>query len=63
MSYREIKSDASGALTLLVGGAVTLLLTWLGMHGNAKLSAKERQELIDGLKRTFANSKSSGSSG
>lgn len=37
--------------------------TWLGMHGNAKLSAKERQELIDGLKRTFANSKSSGSSG
>ena len=34
MSYREIKSDASGALTLLVGGAVILLLTWLGMHGD-----------------------------
>jgi len=34
MSYREIKSDASGALTLLVGGAVILLLTWLGMDGD-----------------------------
>ena len=36
--------------------------TWLGLHGAAKLSAKERQELIDGLRRTFANS-GSGSSG
>ena len=34
MSYREIKSDVSGALTLLVGGAVLLLLTWLGMDGD-----------------------------
>jgi hypothetical protein len=34
MSYREIKSDASGALALLVGGAVLLLLTWLSMDGD-----------------------------
>src|SRR5690349_16247486 len=34
MSYRELKSDASGALALLVGGAVLLLLTWLGMDGD-----------------------------
>ena len=37
--------------------------TWLGMHGDAKLSAKERQELIDGLRRTFANSSGTGSGG
>ena len=37
--------------------------TWLGMHGDAKLSAKERQELIDGLRRTFASSSGTGSGG
>jgi hypothetical protein len=30
--------------------------TWLGLHSGAKLSAKEKQELIDGLRRTFAKS-------
>jgi hypothetical protein len=27
--------------------------TWLGLHGNAKLSQKERQELATGLSRTL----------
>jgi hypothetical protein len=27
--------------------------TWLGMHGEAKLTPKEKRELADGLKRTF----------
>ena len=30
--------------------------TWFGLHSDAKLSAKEKQELIDGLRKTFANS-------
>jgi mono/diheme cytochrome c family protein len=37
--------------------------TWLGLHSDAKLSAKERQELIDGLRRTFASSPSGSTSG
>ncbi len=27
--------------------------TWLGMHSNANLTAKEKQELADGLRKTF----------
>ena len=34
--------------------------TWFGLHGDAKLSAKEPQELVDGLRRTLANSDGSG---
>jgi hypothetical protein len=28
--------------------------TWLGMHSDANLTAKEKQELVDGLRKTFA---------
>ena len=28
--------------------------TWLGMHSNANLTPKEKQELADGLRKTFA---------
>jgi len=34
MSYREIKSDISGVLTLIVGGVVILLFTWLARDGD-----------------------------
>ncbi len=30
--------------------------TWLGLHSDAKLSARERQELADGLRRTIQQS-------
>ena len=34
--------------------------TWLGLHGNAKLTAKEKKELADGLSRTLRQSGGSG---
>jgi hypothetical protein len=31
--------------------------TWFGLHSGAKLTAKEKQDLADGLKATYAQSK------
>jgi len=46
------ESDASETVTN--GSMPPDYYTWLGMHSNAKLTAAERKELADGLRKTFA---------
>jgi hypothetical protein len=49
---RQEEAD-DAAETVIEGSMPPDYYTWLGMHGEAKLTKAERRELADGLRRTF----------